>query len=128
VDGKIKRIFDPRALRSQRVCLHIGFCTLRRRLDGTAKGERAAAAEFSFLISIFQAMAVAMCVDEEPAVSSPSCALMRFDAIDARQLLYGLVLMPIVSSWRGMRAKSFGSGPGGPAAVGRGSIRGPSRS
>jgi hypothetical protein len=58
-----------------RVCLHIGFCTL---LDSTAQGVQVPPSEFLFLISIFQAMALAMCVDE-----SLRClfAIMRVDAI-----------------------------------------------
>jgi hypothetical protein len=57
------------------------------------------------------------------AVCSPSCAMLRFDAIDARQRLYGLVPMPMVSLWQRMRSKISRSGLGGPAVVERGSIR-----
>jgi hypothetical protein len=42
-DGKIKRIFDPRALRSQRPCLHIGFCKVSRHANGTPQSGRGAA-------------------------------------------------------------------------------------
>jgi len=59
-----------------------------------------------------------------PAVSSPSCALMRFDAIDARQLLYGLFLVSFVASWHVMIAKILGSGLVGHATVEHASIRG----
>jgi hypothetical protein len=31
-----------------RVCLHIGFCTLRWRLDGTTQGEQVPPSEFLF--------------------------------------------------------------------------------
>jgi len=51
------------------------------------EGCAGAALQISRLISIFRAMALAMRVDEGAAASSPSCALMRFDAIDVRQVL-----------------------------------------
>jgi hypothetical protein len=63
-DGKIKRT-DVRWLPLvARVCLHIGFCTLTRRLNGTARGDAAPLSGIFFLISILQAMALQMCVDE----------------------------------------------------------------
>src|SRR5438105_15782934 len=62
-----------------------------------------------------------------PAISSPSCALVRFDAIDARKLLCRLFPRPIVASWHVMTAKIFGSDLVGLAAVARGSIRGRNR-
>jgi hypothetical protein len=65
IDGKIKRIFDPRALWSQSVCLHIGFCKFPRHLLGTKQGLRVPPFSSSLLISIFRAMAPAMCVDDE---------------------------------------------------------------
>jgi hypothetical protein len=69
-----------------------------------------------------------MCVEEELRCSSSSCASMRFDAIDARQLLCRLFPMSIVTSWHVMRAKIFGSDLAGPATMEHVSIRGPSHS
>jgi hypothetical protein len=65
-----------------KACLHIGFCTLRRRLNGTWRGGVAPLFELFCLISILQAMAHAMCVDERPVICSPCYALMRFETID----------------------------------------------
>ena len=63
-EGKIKRT-GVRWLRSvAKSCLHIGFCTLRRRLNGTPRGGPASLLEISFFISILQARAPAMCLDE----------------------------------------------------------------
>ena len=62
------------------------------------------------------------------AVSSPSCALMRFDAIDARKLLYGFFPVSFVASWHVMIAKILGSGLVGHATVEHASIRGRNRS
>jgi AraC-like DNA-binding protein len=73
-------------------------------------------------------MALAMCVDGRRRCLFAIMRLTRFDAIDARQLLYGFIAMPIVSQWQGKRATIFGLGLVGPAAAECGSIRGPSRS
>ena len=72
-------------------------------------------------------MALAMCVEEAPAISSPSCALVRFDAIDARKLLCRLFSRPIVASWHVMRAKILGSDLVGHATVEHATIRGRNR-
>ena len=63
-----------------------------------------------------------------PAICSPSCALMRFDAIGARQLLCRLFPMSIVASWHAMTVRISGSDLAGPATVEHASIRGRSRS
>jgi hypothetical protein len=63
-----------------------------------------------------------------PAFSSPSCALVRFDAIDARKLLCRLFPRPIVASWHVMIAKILGSDLVGHATVEHASIRGRNRS
>jgi hypothetical protein len=63
-----------------------------------------------------------------PAVSSPSCALVRFDAIDARKLLRRLFSRPIVASWHVMIAKILGSSLVGHATMEHASIRGRNRS
>ena len=63
-----------------------------------------------------------------PAISSPSSALVRFDAIDARKLLYGLFPVSFVASWHVMIAKILGSGLVGHATVEHASIRGRNRS
>jgi len=63
-----------------------------------------------------------------PAISSASCALVRFDAIDAQQLLCRLFPRLIVASWHVMIAKISGSGLVGHAMVERASIRGRNRS
>jgi hypothetical protein len=63
-----------------------------------------------------------------PAISSPSCALARFDAIDARRLLHWLFPRPIVASWHAMTVRISGSDLAGPATVEHVSIRGRSRS
>jgi hypothetical protein len=49
-----------------KVCLHIGFCTLRSHLDEMSQGEQLAVEEFPCLISIFKATALAMCAEAEP--------------------------------------------------------------
>jgi type IV secretory pathway VirD2 relaxase len=69
-------------------CLHIGFCTLRRRLDGAPRGGALPLSEISFLISIIQAMAPAMCVGESPAVCF---ATLRVDAISCDRCSTALV-------------------------------------
>ena len=109
-------------------CLHIGFCTLRRRLNGTARGDAAPLSGIFFLISILQAMALQCVSMRAPAFCSPSYALARFDAMDARRLLCWLVSRSIVSRWRGMRAKIFASSRGGREAIEHASIRATSRS
>lgn len=63
-----------------------------------------------------------------PAISSPPCALVRFDTIDARQLLCRLFPRPIVASWHVMIAKISGSGLVGHATVEHASVRGRNRS
>jgi hypothetical protein len=63
-----------------------------------------------------------------PLFSSPSCALVRFDAIDARKLLCRLFPRPIVASRHVMTAKSLGSGLVGHATVEQASIHGRNRS
>jgi hypothetical protein len=63
-----------------------------------------------------------------PAISSPSRALVRFDAIDAQQLLCRLFPRPIVASWHVMIAKILESGLVGRATVEHASIRGRNRS
>ncbi len=63
-----------------------------------------------------------------PVVCSPSCALARFDAIDARQVLCQHFPMSIVASWHVMRVRIFGSGLVDRAAAESGSIRGRNRS
>ena len=62
-----------------------------------------------------------------PAISSPSCALVRFHTIDARKLLCRLLPRPIVASWHVMRARISGSDLVGHATVGHASIRGRNR-
>jgi hypothetical protein len=59
-------------------CLHIGFCTLRRRLNGASRGVAPPLLEISFSISILQAMAFAMCVDGS---ARRSFATLRIDAM-----------------------------------------------
>jgi hypothetical protein len=77
-DGEIKRTGVRWLPSVARVCLHIGFCTLRRRLDDTARGGAPPLSEISFLISILQAMAPAMCVDGS---ARRLFATLRVDAI-----------------------------------------------
>jgi hypothetical protein len=57
-DCKIKRTGVRGLPLVARVCLQIGFCTLRGCLNGTPQGVRAALFEFPLLISIVQAMAL----------------------------------------------------------------------
>jgi hypothetical protein len=77
-DGKIKRTGVRWLPAVAKACLHIGFWTLRRRLYGTARGGVAPLFEIFCLISILQAMAHAMCVDERPRYLF---ATLRVDAI-----------------------------------------------
>jgi hypothetical protein len=51
-DGKIKRTGVRWLPLVAKVCLHIGFCTLRSHLDETSQGEQLAAKEFPNSISI----------------------------------------------------------------------------
>jgi hypothetical protein len=97
LDGEIKRTGVRRLPAVAKRCLHIGFFTLRWPLEGAAQGGPPPLENFSPFISIFEALAPAMCVDEDYAVCTPSCALMRFDAIDDRQLLYELIPTSIVA-------------------------------
>jgi hypothetical protein len=76
--GKIKRTGVRWLPLVARVCLHIGFCTLRRRLDGTPRGGAPPLSEISSLISILQARARATCVDES---ARRLFATLRVDAI-----------------------------------------------
>jgi hypothetical protein len=62
------------------------------------------------------------------AVSLPSCALARFDAIEVRQRLCRRFPMSIVASWHAMTVRIFGSDLAGPVMVAHVSIRGRSRS
>ena len=62
------------------------------------------------------------------AISSPSCALARFDAIDAQKVLCRYFPRPIVASWHAMTAKILGSGLVGHATVEHASVRGRNRS
>jgi hypothetical protein len=64
--GKIKRTSVRWLPAVAKGCLHIGFCTFRRRLNSAPRGGAAPLSEISFFISILQAMALAMCVDERP--------------------------------------------------------------
>src|SRR5690348_1064049 len=127
-DGKIKRTGVRLLPLVAKGCLHIGFLTLRRRLSGAAKGFAPPLSKIFLLFSIHPAKAPAMCVDEADAVFF---ATLRAEAIccdRCSQLLCWLVSTSIVSMWRGMRAKIFGSGRGGRAAMERASIRATSSS
>jgi hypothetical protein len=66
VDGKIKRTGVRWLPLVAKRCLHIGFYTLRRRLSDTPQGGAAPRSEISSVVSILRAMALAMCVKEEP--------------------------------------------------------------
>jgi hypothetical protein len=70
-DGEIKRTGVRRLPAVATGCLHIGFCTLRWPLDGVAQGGPPSLENFSPFISIFEALAPAMCVNEDSAVCSP---------------------------------------------------------
>jgi hypothetical protein len=77
-DGQIKRTGVRWLPAVAKGCLHIGFCTLRSRLDSTTQGAQLAAQNFLFLISSFQAMALTMCVNEKHRCFF---AMMRVDTI-----------------------------------------------
>ena len=125
VDGKIKRT-DVRWLPLvARVCLHIGFCTLRRCPDGTPRGGAAPLSGIFFFISILQAMAPAMCVYES---ARRLLATLRVDAIDAWRLLCRLFPMSIVASWHAMTVRISGSDQVDRVAVEHGLMGGRSRS
>ena len=77
-EGKIKRTGVRWLPAVAKACLHIGFCTLQRGLNGTWRGGVAPLFEVFCLISILQAMAHAMCVEERPRYLF---ATLRVDAI-----------------------------------------------
>jgi hypothetical protein len=70
-DGEIKRTGVRRLPAVATGCLHIGFFNLRWPLDGVAQGGPPSLENFSCFISIFEALAPAMWVNEDFAVCSP---------------------------------------------------------
>lgn len=78
MEGEIKRTGVRWLPSVAKACLHIGFCKLKRHYFGTSQGVRVPPFEFSFWISNVRAMALAMCVDEEPRCLR---AIARVDAM-----------------------------------------------
>ena len=64
MEGEIKRTGVRWLPLVAKACLHIGFCTLRRRLNGPSEVARLPLSGIFFFISTLQAMAPAMCVYE----------------------------------------------------------------
>jgi hypothetical protein len=76
-DGQIKRTAVRRLPSVAKVCLHIGFCKFSRGQNSAVQGVHVPPFSLSQLNSIFRAMALAMCAEEE---SRCLFAIVRVDA------------------------------------------------
>src|SRR5437868_11725809 len=76
--GEIKRTGVRWLPSVAKACLHIGFCKFSRRLNGAVQCVQMPPYGLSRWTSIFRAMALAMCVEEEPRYFF---AIMRASAI-----------------------------------------------
>lgn len=126
--GKIKRIFNPRSLRSQVFVCTLVFSPWTGTFPAPYKVHRVPSFLNFSLLSMPIAMAVSRCAGGDRAVCTPWQAFSRCPATAPQRLLRRVNRLPMIPAWQAMTKMTSTFERGAPGAGERALMRARSRS